>query len=65
MCVYVDLEWGRRHGELAQRYGVKSLPTVVYADRDGEEVGRMTSRDGAAVARDFAALAREHTRVLR
>lgn len=65
VCVYVDVEWGRKHGELAERYGVQALPTVVYADPEGEEIGRMSSFDPATIAAEISSLAREHTRSLR
>jgi hypothetical protein len=35
---------------------------VIYADSDGEEVGRMGDRSPEALARDLEALARDHGR---
>lgn len=64
VCVYVDLEWGRRHADLAQRYGVRVMPTVIYVDSEGEEVGRMRSPDPESMTADLDRLAREHTRKL-
>jgi len=57
VCVFVDCAWGAQHADLMKRFGVQGFPTVVYADSDGEEVGRMGTRDSAAVARDLERLA--------
>ena len=65
VCVFVDCEWGARHGDLAKRYMVQGFPTVVYTDSEGEEVGRMADRSPAAVARDLEELARDHKTRLR
>jgi thioredoxin-related protein len=62
VCIYVDLEWGRKHIDLGERYRVRGFPTVVYADSEGEEIGRMQSFDASAIAADVAQLARDHTR---
>ena len=62
VCVFVDLEWGQQHTEYAQRYGVRALPTVVYADSEGEEVSRMSSPDPADMVGELQQLTRDHTR---
>jgi hypothetical protein len=65
ICVYVDLEWGRKHVDLAQRYGVRVMPTVIYADPQGEEVGRMKVAEPAVISAEVATLARDHAKSFR
>ena len=65
VCVYVDCEWGHKHVDLLMKYQVQSFPTVVYADSDGEEVGRMKSFDPEVLASEFATHARDHAKKLR
>lgn len=60
VCVFVDCAWGAKHGDLAQRYQVKGFPTVVYADSEGEEVGRMMDRSAEAMVQSLTRLAKEH-----
>ncbi len=60
VCVLVDCEWGARHADLAQKYRIQGFPTVVFADSDGVEVGRMSDRGADSVAGDLLALARDH-----
>ena len=57
VCIFVDCQWGAKHEDLARKYKVRGFPTLVYADSDGEEVGRMTDCSPEAVARDFSQLA--------
>jgi hypothetical protein len=60
VCVFVDCAWGAKYTELAKRYSVKGFPTVVYADSEGEEVGRMEDRSAEAMTRALTKLAKEH-----
>ncbi len=62
VCVYVDLEWGRKHADLAERYGVRQMPTVIYADPEGEEVSRMRSFDPTEMVGELQSLVRDHAR---
>ena len=64
VCVFIDLEWGRKHVDLAERYDIKAFPTVIYADSDGEEIGRMQTFDESVIAREIASLARDHSKKL-
>lgn len=65
VCVYVDCDWGRAHGDLIEKYGVRAFPTVVYCDADGEEVGRMQTFDAEVIAGEITRLARDHAKALR
>jgi thiol:disulfide interchange protein len=38
-AIWVDVD---NHGELAQRFGVQGIPTVVVLDRQQREMGRMS-----------------------
>lgn len=49
---------------LAEKYAVKGLPTVVYCDPEGNEVGRMSDRSSAAIAKQFQDLTEKHTKRL-
>ena len=65
VCVYGDLEWGRKHVDLGEQYGVQGFPTVVYADPDGNEVGRMRTFDAGTIAGEIRGLARDHAKTFR
>jgi hypothetical protein len=60
VCVFVDLQWGAKHADLAQQYQVRGFPTVIYTDSEGEEVARMEDRSSASMARDLTSLVKEH-----
>jgi hypothetical protein len=62
VCVYVDMEWGRKHMDLGERYGVRAFPTVVYADPEGEEVSRMRSFEPDEMVGELTGLVKGHTR---
>ena len=62
VCILVDLEWGRAHVDLAERYGVRQMPTVIYADPEGEEVSRMRSFEPAEMVGELQSLVRDHAR---
>lgn len=38
-----------RHGPLFQRFGVRGMPTVLFLDPEGTEVGRLGSRSPEGV----------------
>jgi hypothetical protein len=50
VCIFVDCQWGAAHADLAKQFHVQGFPTVVYADSEGEEVGRMEERSAEAMA---------------
>ena len=56
VCIFVDCQWGAAHADLARRYQVQGFPTVVYADSEGEEVGRMQERSAEAMAAELTQL---------
>ena len=64
VCVYVDLDWGRKHMDFGERYRVNAFPTVVYADPDGEEIGRMRSFEPSEMVGELQRLVRDHKRDL-
>lgn len=41
ICVQVDVE-AKENGEIAKKYGVNVLPTMVFVNRDGKELRRIT-----------------------
>jgi len=50
VCVFVDCAWGKNNRDLCAKYQVKSFPTVVFCDPDGNLLERMQSREAAALA---------------
>lgn len=51
-----------RDGAIFEKYGVESMPTVIFLNPDGKEVDRLKSRDPEAVAAQFKEVAEKHGR---
>jgi thiol-disulfide isomerase/thioredoxin len=51
-----------RNPEIFQKYAVESMPTVIFFDPDGKEVGRLKNRSPEAVASQFKEIAEKHGR---
>ena len=62
VCVYIDLEWGRKHMDLGEHYRVQAFPTVIYTDHEGAEIGRMSTFDAGVIA-GKAVLSRDGSRM--
>ncbi len=62
VCVFVDCDWGQANKDLTDKYGIRGYPTVVFADPDGKEVGRLEDRSAASLIRQINDLAAKHTR---
>ena len=65
VCIFVDCAWGAKHADLTQKYRVTGFPTVIYADCEGEEVGRMEERTPEAMAGELTELVKDHPTSLR
>jgi len=49
-CIFVDCNWGKNNQEIAGKFGVKSYPTVIFCDPQGNSLGRLTVQDPDGVA---------------
>ena len=51
VAVKIDVD---QHGDLASKYGIRSLPTIVFTNADGEEVSRFIGyRDAMGFLEEF------------
>lgn len=51
VAVKIDVD---QHGDLASKYGIRSLPTIVFTNADGEEVSRFIGyRDARGFLEEF------------
>ena len=51
VAVKIDVD---QHGDLASKYGIRSLPTIVFTNADGEEVSRFIGyRDAKEFLEEF------------
>jgi hypothetical protein len=48
--------------KLFQKYGVKGMPTIIFLNSDGKEVGKMNDRETAGVKSQFEEIAAKNTR---
>ena len=53
---------GDRDSKLFDKYGVESMPTLLYLDPDGKKVGEMTKRSPADLKAEFEEIAKKHSR---
>ncbi len=51
-----------RQGAIFQKYGVNSMPTVIFLDPEGKKVGELRSRAPDAVAARFTEIAQKYGR---
>ncbi len=56
---------GDRDGALFEKYGVQSMPTLLYLDPDGKKVGQMTARSADSLKAQFEEIATKHGRAPR
>jgi len=48
--------------KLFSKYGVKGMPTILFLDPEGKEIGKMNSREADGVKKQFEDVAAKHTR---
>ena len=53
---------GDRDDKLFTKYGVESMPTLLYLDPDGKKVGEMTKRSPADLKAEFEEIAKKYGR---
>jgi len=53
---------GDRDGALFEKYGVQSMPTLLYLGPDGKKVGQMAARSPDALKAQFEEIATKHGR---
>jgi hypothetical protein len=53
---------GDKDGKLFEKYGVQSMPTLIYLDPEGKKVGQMTARSADALKAQFEEIATKHGR---
>ena len=53
---------GDKDGALFEKYGVQSMPTVLFLDPDGKQVGKMGARDPGALKKQFEEIVAAHKR---
>lgn len=60
MPIFVDCDWGKKNNDVSEKYAIRGYPTVVFADPDGKEIGRLGKRDAASVAAQIEEMAKKH-----
>lgn len=51
IAVKIDVD---KHGDLASKYGIRSIPTIIFTNADGEEVSRFIGyRDAKGFLEEF------------
>jgi hypothetical protein len=60
-CIFVDCDWGKKHGDLAERYKVRGYPTVVFCDPEGKPIGHLDERDPESVAKRILEVSAKYT----
>ena len=51
VAVKIDVD---QHSDLASKYGIRSLPTIIFTNADGEEVSRFIGyRDAEGFLKEF------------
>lgn len=53
---------GEKDDRLFEKYGVQSMPTLLYLDPEGKKVGQMTARSADALKTQFAEIATKYGR---
>ena len=51
-----------KDGKLFQKYGVRGMPSIIFLDPEGKEVGKMNDRSADGVKRQFEEIASKNTR---
>jgi hypothetical protein len=55
--ILVDCNWGKSYKDISGRYGIRGYPTVVFADPEGNEIGRMRARKPEAIIKQIESVA--------
>ena len=53
---------GDKDGALFQKYGVQAMPTILFLDPDGKQVGKLGDRSAAGVKKQFEEISTTHKR---
>lgn len=53
---------GQADGALFEKYGVQAMPTLLYLDPDGKQVGKMAARDPGSMKKQFEEIVSTHKR---